>query len=194
MNLDKGLSDFDLPNNFIASLVWELPIPSTHNRFLDGVVRGWQLNGIFSIRSGTPITIYSYNSVFPTGLNFQRPIQVLQNPYLNNSGSINSMINGYINPAAFANPNPNLPYPQIYTDVVGRNALRGPNYRDTDLSAFKNFRLWESAQLQLRAEAFNVFNNVNLANPSSYFVDANFGKIFAAAPSRQLQAGVRITF
>jgi hypothetical protein len=194
LNLDYGPSDFNLPNNFIASLVWQLPVPRLENKFLDGALRGWQINGIFSARSGPPFTIYSYQSVFPTGLNFQRPIQVLPDAYLCRNCATNEMINGYLNPAAFANPNPNLPYPQIYNDVVGRNSLMAPGYKDADVSLFRVLNIKERAQVQLRAEAFNVFNTVNFGGPHPYFVDSLFGKITSAASPRILQAGVRITF
>lgn len=194
LRLDYGPSDFNLPQNFIASLVWQLPVPKMQNRFLNGALRGWQINGIFSARSGPPFTIYSYQSIFPTGLNFQRPIQVLPDAYLNRTGPTSARISGYLNPAAFANPNPSLPYPQIYNDVVGRNSLYAPGYKDADVSLFRTLNIEERFQVQLRAEAFNVFNSVNLGGPSPYFVDSQFGKITSAGSPRILQAGVRITF
>ncbi len=56
---EYGPSDLDLPNNFVASFVYDLPIPSTGNHFADYFVRGYQLNGILSVHSASPFSVYS---------------------------------------------------------------------------------------------------------------------------------------
>jgi hypothetical protein len=79
----------------------------------------------------------------------------------------------------------------------GRNALAGPRFFNTDLSVFKNFTVTEQVRAQFRAEFFNVFNHVNLANPNGC-VDCNgAGTISSIAPNalmRQIQFGLRVTF
>ena len=74
-----------------------------------------------------------------------------------------------------------------------RNILRGPKSVSTDLSLVKNFPLGGGAQLQLRAEIFNVFNNVNYGNPNGTFGSANFGRISSAGSMRQVQLGGKVS-
>jgi len=60
----------------------------------------------------------------------------------------------------------------------GRNAFRGPRLFNTDLSLAKRFRITEQQSLLLRAEAYNLFNNVNFANPNANLsTPAALGKI-----------------
>jgi hypothetical protein len=73
-----------------------------------------------------------------------------------------------------------------------RNILRGPGRVTTDLSLGKNFPLAGRAQLQVRAEAFNLLNRVNFNNPNATFGTANFGRITAAQSMRQVQLGAKI--
>ena len=85
-----------------------------------------------------------------------------------------------------------------------RNALRGPAYRRTDASLFKHFRVAGTRQLELRVEAVNVFNNVNLGNPDAEIGvpgndNPNAGRINSTAfgngdPQRNLQFALKFQF
>jgi hypothetical protein len=78
---------------------------------------------------------------------------------------------------------------------LGRNVLRGPGQKRFDLSLSKETRVTESTLIELRAEAFNVFNNVNFALPSSDMADSEFGQITnTVGGPRTLQLGVRLRF
>ena len=85
---------------------------------------------------------------------------------------------------------------------VGRNSLTLPGYRDVDLTLSKGFGLpkmpvlGESARLEFRLDAFNVFNNMNL-NPGSVsnnIGNSNFGTISNALAARVLSLGARFSF
>jgi hypothetical protein len=82
---------------------------------------------------------------------------------------------------------------------AGRNPLTGPSFLNTDFSLFKNFQITERWRGQFRAEAFNLFNVVQLGNPGSC-VDCNpdnDGKIFGlrtGAQMRRFQFALRFTF
>jgi len=82
--------------------------------------------------------------------------------------------------------------------TLGRNTFRGPRYFSTDLSLFKNIKFpWfvsKEATLQLRAEAFNVFNTRNLNNPSGNLASSAFGKSTWAKTPRVVQLGVKLIF
>jgi hypothetical protein len=75
-----------------------------------------------------------------------------------------------------------------------RNHLRGPGSVITDLALSKSFGLGGPTELQVRLEAFNVFNTVNFNNPSATFGTSTFGRITSAQPMRRIQVGARLTF
>ncbi len=77
---------------------------------------------------------------------------------------------------------------------ASRNLLRGPKYVQTDLSFAKMIPLAEAVRLQVRADIFNVFNNVNFNNPNGVFGSASFGRISGAGSMRQVQLGARLLF
>ncbi len=81
---------------------------------------------------------------------------------------------------------------------VARNQLIGPRFSQLDLSVFKNFMVTEGVRAQFRAEAFNLANVVNLANPNTC-VDCpgtagRITNIFQLAVMRQWQFGLRLEF
>ncbi len=96
----------------------------------------------------------------------------------------------WFNVAAFSEPQ--QPFRQ---GTAGRNSLRGPNQWESDLSLSKNLLLSERYRLELRADAFNVFNHVNLANPASQIDSSGAGQITAIQlPMRQMQFGLHFQF
>ena len=80
---------------------------------------------------------------------------------------------------------------------AGRNALRGPGFFQTDLAVAKSIPLTERVAMQFRADAFNVFNKVNLASPSAVVDSSSGGEISSLATGaiqRQLQFSLRVSF
>jgi hypothetical protein len=77
---------------------------------------------------------------------------------------------------------------------AGRNTVRGPGFNRTDLSIFKNFRVRASHSLQLRVEAFNLFNQARFGQPSGTIGTATFGQILTAEDGRIIQLGVKYIF
>jgi hypothetical protein len=76
----------------------------------------------------------------------------------------------------------------------GKNMLRGPDYFNTDVAMLKVTNITERIGLQLRAEFFNIFNNVNFNAPNSNVSSAQFGRITSALDPRILQFGVKLLF
>ena len=186
---EYGPSDLDIPNNFTGSFVWELPIPSTGNRFADLFVRGYQLNSIFSVHSAPPFSVYSVYDNELTTQPYQRA-KLVGNPSLATRGA-KLPYSAYFNTAAF-----NDTYtPDNDSNISGRNAFRGPGYANIDLSAFKNLD-FERAQVQLRLQAFNAFNNASLGinGATQYHFSNDFGKLTTSKGGRVLQFGVHMTF
>jgi hypothetical protein len=107
----------------------------------------------------------------------------------------------YFNPAAF------LLQPAGTLGTMGRGALIGPNLRTFDLSMTKEVRaaiINEDARIQIRVEAFNLFNRVNFGNPALLAFagladnERPFGSLGAirstVTSSRQIQLGLRLAF
>ena len=86
--------------------------------------------------------------------------------------------------------------PAIGADgTAGRNIIDGPGIRNVDMGLYRDLRLIGQTRLQLRVEATNVFNIVNLMNPGATLnAPATFGKIRSARDMRTIQLGARVSF
>jgi outer membrane receptor protein involved in Fe transport len=77
---------------------------------------------------------------------------------------------------------------------LSRNAFRGPAFKDVDLSLFKDIKAGDRVTVQFQAEAFNLFNRVNLYNPIGDMGSPQFGRSTSAFPARQIQLGLKVLF
>ena len=77
---------------------------------------------------------------------------------------------------------------------AGRNILTGPDYRNVNLALIKYVPVGATVRLQLRAEAFNLLNRINLDLPDAYFGSPTFGQVLSAGSPRRIQFGVRAVF
>ena len=77
---------------------------------------------------------------------------------------------------------------------LSRNAFRGPSFKDVDLPLVKNTAISERVKVEFRADAFNLFNRVNLYNPIGDLSSGQFGVSPAAFDPRQLQLGLKVMF
>jgi hypothetical protein len=183
--LDYGLSDFDRTNRFVLSFNYNLPSPSGHLGYFLG---GWQSNGIITVQSGPPLTIFSGVDNSFSGIGSDRA-DIIGNPGVGQGRGRKAKINEWFNTEAFT-----VNTPGTYGSV-GRNTLRGPGSSNVDFSAFKKFRLpFEGHSLEFRAEAFNLLNNVKLGLPDTDVSDSIFGQITSAGDPRILQLGLRYAF
>jgi hypothetical protein len=195
---DYGPAAWDVPHRFVATYLYDIPFFRTStNSALRHTVGGWQISGLTTIQSGTPINITMGGDRANIGIsNLQRPNLVGAVPSLNcepnSAGTTDVARRQLVNcfdRSAFALP------PMFTFGDAPRNLLRGPRSVVTDLSLMKNFPLGGSAQFQFRAELFNVFNTVNYGNPNAVFTDtAAFGRITSAGSMRQVQLGGRVVF
>jgi hypothetical protein len=78
---------------------------------------------------------------------------------------------------------------------AGRGTLRGPAFYDVDFSVFKDFKIKERGQVELRGEVFNLFNTPQFALPNNLVDTPNAGQITSTLhESRQIQVSVNISF
>jgi hypothetical protein len=194
--LDKGRAALDRRHVFTMNYTYEIPFMTTQEGFAGKVLGGWQASGIIVAQSGlgfTPAT----SSFDPAGLGFipalvagGRP-NVICDP---NVGAPHTQ-QQWFNTACFErNPTVNSGIKNVIGDA-GRGIINGfPTYR-VDFTMMKNFRFGETAQLQIRGEAFNVFNHVNFRTIASTNVTAStFGQIGTTRDPRTIQLGIKLTF
>jgi hypothetical protein len=198
--LDKGPSDFDIRQRFVASVVYELPFGKS-KRFLNNlgrvgelVIGGWQLNTITSWQNGVHRSVSATNL---TGISYvtQRANATGVDPYSSFNGiTPGSDFGGanqgryWFNPAAFS---PTLP---LKFGTSGRDIIEAPAWWNSDISAFKNFFIREQMYLQFRAEAFNALNNVKFFPPDMSVVSPTFATLQSADRPRVMQLALRFNF
>ncbi len=188
---DYGPAAWDIPHRFVASYIYDVPfLKNASQPILRYVVAGWQVGGVTTLQSGSPVNVTVSGDPANIGIGgLQRPNLVGGAPDLNCQPLADSrqLVDCFATSAFQA--------PATFTfGNAPRNLLRGPKSFTTDLSLMKNFPLGGGAQFQFRAELFNAFNNVNYGNPNGVFGTAAFGRISSAGSMRQIQLGGKIFF
>jgi len=191
IRLDRGLSSFDVRHNLVLSYIWDIPIGSDrridlHNTLLNAVIGGWQFNGVTSARSGTPFTpVLSFN---PAQSGHARPNRLADG----NLPRDERTVDRWFDTSAFAAATP------FNIGDAGRNILVGPGYFNTDFGLFKRFLFNQGAggsEVQLRLEAFNVFNQAHYQQPDATVDLPRGGRILGIVGTmRELQFGVKFLF
>jgi hypothetical protein len=149
---DYGQSDFDQRNIFVGDLSYEAP----GSHILPVLTKGWQANAKFAFHAGDPFSVFTDDQTDGTLEGTQRANQI-GNPY---AGAKQAKVGGnWLNADAFADPAP------FTYGNSRRNAYISPGYGDFDLSVFKNTKIGERVNTQLRLEMFNLFNRINFAPP-----------------------------
>jgi hypothetical protein len=191
LRLERGPADFDLRHQFVTSLVWQLGYYHGDNALVRGIANGWTISPIVNIHSGFPFTVVNGKDANLTGNTAAERAELVpgQNPVLSGGTAAE-----WFNIAAFSQNPANLVNGTAVNGNSSRNMLRGPAFKDVDLAVSRDFVFRERWDLQLRADAYNVFNMVSMNAPGATVGTATFGVITAANAMRQLQLGVRLTF
>jgi hypothetical protein len=194
---ERGRSLFDARHRLVLSYQWSLPLWRQPHGWYQQVLGNWQVNGIATVMSGTPFTVFDSNDVSVqggapeiTGFSANRPDLVSgQDP---NAGPRTT--SAWLNASAFQRltQDPNSPVQQFGT--AGRNIAQGPGYANWDFSAFKNIRVTESREFQFRAEFFNILNHTNFRLPDSDISSPTFNHILAAQSPRLIQLALKFNF
>lgn len=237
---ERADNNFDIRQTLSFNFVYDLPFGVHRPHLATGAISkfagGWSMAGGLNVHTGLPVnvTMSRPNEIYYSPSQHQyfsasadlpadafatvntpgggedraslRPNYVAGvSPYLTSGGV------AYLNPAAFA-----VPLPGTFGDL-GRNALRGPGLAQLDLQITRSFHFGEKLALKVRAEAFNLFNHPNFANPTALLPDslidaqpgtrynsvtsAGFGQLISTAgrtvglgTSRQFQLSMRLEF
>jgi hypothetical protein len=185
---EKALSGFHVPHNVAISAGYELPIGrdrtflSAAPALVDGILGGWQVQGIYIWRSGRPFTPTISVDRANTGVGGQRPNRI-------GSGVLdNPTVDLWFDKTAFV-----LPAQFTYGDSGG-NILREDSYKTLDFSLFKNFR-FGTHRLQFRAEVFNLTNTASFNAPNSAIDTTAGGRVTSTASApRQMQFALKYDF
>lgn len=200
---ERASSDQDIRHNFVLDIGYEIPFSKWFENSPKWLADGWQLNSITQARTGFPITVTQQGGTFG-GFSFRPNV----NLGVDTRCPAYNLPNCQFNPAAFS-----IPAAGVFGNA-GRNILRGPGFRQVDFSVGKNTRLSEKTSIQLRMEIFNLFNNVNFADPSGGLVQPDInslrpyglfgqsistvgnqlGGLLGSGGPRQIQLSARFTF
>jgi hypothetical protein len=196
-----GPSDFDARHTIAADFVVELPFGkgklffNTPSAWVNQVIGGWRVTGLVSFHTGNPLNISDAGDF---NVNYDVSAFGILAPGAKMPGSgLQIDSNGL--PSIFANPDAVNDFVGAGPGVTGtRGILRGPGFFDTDTAVTKAFTFKEHHTINFRAEAFNLFNNVNFGTPNvSLASPTNFGEITSyatgAAP-RVMQMALRYQF
>ena len=193
-------SDFDRRQRFVASYLYSLPDAYRGgSAFGKKLLNSWSVSGIVTLQSGTPFSILGEDTFLEATRADLAPGRTLASAI--KSGNVADRLNAYFDPSAFV-------IPPAYTPdwgQLGRNIIRGPKQINTDFSIMKSIPVTESQRVEFRAEFFNLFNNVNFANPINAIylagtnptnpLETNFGRIATTTTGpRVVQFALKYTF
>ncbi len=219
-SLDYGRCDYNVGKAFKIFGVWQPVFFHGSNSWMEKVAGGWSLSGIFNIHSGFPWTPMlnipngasyycgqcGYGSVFPAAYlggagnsTSNDAFKTVANSNFPNGGGAYFSTPNFTN-VVFTGTSSGTALPPF--SHVSRNSLNLPGYKGVDLTLAKAFGLpkapvlGENAKIELRFDAYNLFNNLNF-NPnqiSNNIANSNFGTITGALAGRVLTLGARFSF
>jgi hypothetical protein len=191
---EYGPAGFDRAHIATVDFIYELPFLTNSGTALKALVGGWQVNGIARFWSGPPATITSNG---------------------NAGGTVGGIRANYLGNDLYPDTKDRYNYFNVYTFArpldgslgnFGKNSLRLPGINEWDLSLFKNFRVSERMNFQLRWETFNTFNHtqwsgvntgLSLPNPGMTMQPANkgsFGEVNSTRDPRTMQIALKFLF
>jgi hypothetical protein len=192
-DLEYGPADWDRVHSFSIATLYELPFARTN-----AILGGWQFNQNTIIQSGLPFNVTYRDAGADRDVGPNRP-NLIGDP--NGPRTRAQWFN--VTPIGTSGSAFGRPQAGTFGDLP-RNALRGPRYWRTDASLFKKFRIQGNREIEIRGEAVNLFNHVNLANPDAEIgvpgnANANAGRITSTAyggadPQRNFQFALKFNF
>jgi hypothetical protein len=199
--LNHARSDFDRTHVFIGYAVWDLPFgkggwigdgaPGLVQRFIEG----WNVNGVVTMQTGRPFTIYSGSGQFSDIVN--APVNCNGCP--RSMGELDKTANNFSGRPGYFTEEEIARFSQPAAGQVGgtgRNYFTSPGAWNVDMALLKRTKFTETANFELRFEFFNIFNHVNFLSPTAVLNSATFGRINDSVQneSRKIRIGAKINF
>lgn len=187
--LSRGLSNFDITHNFVASYTYALPFDKAFRALPKRLVQGWSIAGVSRFSTGFPVFVFAAGdgSLYGTsGIdrpNRTGPLTIVADPrgpehrwFKNDAFTVAPM------------------------GTLGNSSARffhGPGLNNWNLSLHKDTRLTEAMRIQIRAEFFNALNHAQFGSPNGFFntnTNSAFGRISSAGAPRVGQLGAKFIF
>jgi hypothetical protein len=192
---ERGRSSFDVRHRLSASFLVPLPVGSggrllADHGWLSSVLANLELEGVVTLQSGRPFTVALLPDIDNSNTG-RSNLGFGNNDRPNVSGGTSverPTADQWFNTAAFS-----LPAFGTFGNS-GRNTLEGPGYQTVNVALVKRIHFAQQARLELRAEAFNLFDRVNYDLPDAFFGSPTFGRILSAQAPRRVQLGIRAAF
>ena len=185
-----GRSSFDVRHRFSLGFAWDVPLGEGRDGALDLLLSDWQVSGVVTLQSGRPFTV-----------------ALLQEIDNSNTGRANLGFGYNDRPNVVGDPGLSDPTAEKWFDTAafvfpaygtfgnsGRNTVDGPGYQNVNLALMKRLPLGARSRLQLRLEAFNLFNHTNFNQPDNFLGSPTFGQILSAQSPRRIQLGAKVIF
>jgi hypothetical protein len=185
----RGRADFDRTHVFAASFIWDTPFFKEGNGIAHWALGGWQLSGLFTAYSGTPVNFTASNATLRAPDNVQRPTRIAGDPEVFGDIGPGQL---YFDTTAFGPPPENA-----FSNMKRFDSIDGPGFWRVDLSLVKRFRVGDRVSAELRADAFNAFNHPAFGQPNGNFGQATFGQVTGMAGAynaRLVRFGARVMF
>ncbi len=193
---DYGRATLDRRHVMSINYVYELPFLRNRSDFIGKAFGGWQVSGIATFNTGLPLTATTSN-FDAAGLGNNPAIVSGNRPNVTcdpNQGGARTQFQ-WFNTTCFT-PNPVAGSTNVPNVVgnAGRGIINGPGTQRFDFTMSKSIRFGEFTRLQLRGEAFNIFNHTNFRAISTNVTAANFGQVLSVRDPRTLQLGAKFIF
>jgi hypothetical protein len=192
---ERGRSNFDVRHRLSLSYGYDFPCGKSrtfiaNSGFLSTLLAGWQTFGIVTLQSGRPFTVALLSDIDNSNTGRSTlGFGANDRPNVVGSAELSSRTTDrWFNTSAFA-----FPAFGSFGDA-GRNILDGPGFANFNMSLLKRTKLREGLDLQLRAEAFNLFNHPNFNLPDNFLGSPTFGRILSAQSPRHIQFGLKLLF
>ncbi len=218
-DLFRASGDTDVRQTFVLSGGWDLPFDRLWQSGPKILTKGWSLYPIVTANTGFTLDIFAGLNTTngdpgPSGAGDAGNVRAdlvgnsiatfnAKNTatYFNPNANASSTGNYYFNPANFDNSRLNLidgtPGNLLTSYTYGtlpRNAFRGPGRVNVDISIAKHFQIREGVSLELKGDAFNLFNHTEFQNPDTNINDSTFGQISTTYDPRILQLALHLSF
>ncbi|HUC28300.1 MAG TPA: TonB-dependent receptor [Candidatus Acidoferrum sp.] len=187
--LSIALCNFDVTQSFVLSYNWLMPFDRLVSRgWARMLVGGWSLSGITRYATGLPISLSENDDNSLIGAN-----------------AVGVDVPNFAGGKVLADTNPRHNNPYFNTSLFSNEQLgqlgnsrrrffHGPGLNNYDMALLKNLKFTETKQLELRFEAFNVFNHAQFNSPTGEINSSQFGLVTTARDPRIMQIGARFAF
>ena len=185
-----GRSSFDVRHRLSVGFAWEVPYDPAGRGLAAALLADWQVSGVVTLQSGRPFTVAFLPEIDNSntgranlGFGYNDRPNVSGDPSLSDP-----TVERWFNTGAYSFP----PFGSFGNS--GRNTVEGPGYQNINFALMKGIRFGASSKLQLRLEAFNLFNRANFNQPDNFMGSPTFGQILSAQSPRRFQLGAKLLF